>query len=168
LTIIVEGPKAPQLLYMNVEKELNEILSGVLEKYPHVFAVEARHSKQNHELIIDGDQLLGIYDIAEISREVNRLADERMPDENYSLEIASPGADSPILLLRQYPKHIGREFMVHLIDGNEFKGRLKSVDGNTLTFESFKNSKPKKNEEPEAIQVEFEQIKKAHIIISFK
>lgn len=153
---------------MNPEKELDEIITSVLDKHPGIFLVQATHKKQSHEYTIDGDKALGIYDVADVSREVNKLADERMPEENYHLEIGSPGADSPLLHLRQYPKHTGREFSVQTTDGREFSGKLISVDNDTLSFESFKSAKPKKNELPEIISLHFTDIKKANIIISFK
>lgn len=166
--MFVEGPKAPQLLYMNPVKELDEIVNAVLDLHPGIFLVEAKHNSQLHEYTIDGDKPLGIYDVADVSREVNRLADEKMPEEKYSLEIGSPGADSPLLHLRQYPKHIGREFSVTTSEDVTFKGKLTGTDGNSLTFESYKSAKPKKNELPETITLDFSNIKTAHIILSFK
>lgn len=164
----MRGLIAPQLLYMNVEKELNEIVAQVLENHKSVFLVQAIHKQKNHEIVIDGDLPLGIYDISAISREINQLADERMPEEEYSLDVASPGADSDILLLRQYPKHIGREFNVELKDATNFTGILKSVDGDLLEFEGFKTAKPKKKDLPEVSKVNFQEIKKTNIILSFK
>ncbi len=153
---------------MNVDRQLEEIVAKVLENHPGVFLVESRHIKTKHEFVIDGDQALGIYDISEIGRSVNHIADETMPDENYTLDICSPGADSDLKMLRQYPKHIGREFTVLLKDESTFNGHLKAVDGQILRFEYFQNAKPKKNETPVVSDIEFENIKKAHIILSFK
>ncbi|MCC6817701.1 MAG: hypothetical protein IT245_02260 [Bacteroidia bacterium] len=153
---------------MNVEYQLKAILTKVLEEHPNVFLVEAHHGNNTYEFVIDGDQPLGIYDISEIGRAINHIADETMPEENYTLDVLSPGADSDIKLLRQYPKHIGREFQVILSDESSFKGHLRAVDGNQLNFEYFENTKPKKNEMPITRTVDFENIKKAHIILSFK
>jgi ribosome maturation factor RimP len=164
----VEGLIGPQLLYMNVEKELNGIVAEVLENHSGVFLVQAIHKQKNHEIVIDGDLPLGIYDISAISREINQLADERMPEEEYSLDVASPGADSDLLLLRQYPKHIGREFNVLLKDETNIIGILKSVESEMLEFEGFKTAKPKKKDLPEVTKINYQEIKKANIILSFK
>jgi len=163
----VEGPKAPQLLYMNVENILDEIVSGVLASNPAVFIVEVKHGKKQHEYILDGDKPLGIYDIADLSREINKLADEQMPEENYNLEIASPGADSPIRLFRQLPKHVGRTFEVELNDESIFSGKLEKAEDGMLTF-SIIPEKKKKGQEAQILEIPFQNIKKAHIIISFK
>jgi len=138
---------------MNVQNQLEAIVAKVLEAHPHVFLVESIHGKQSHEFILDGDQALGIYDISEIGRAINHIADETMPEENYTLDVGSPGADSDIKLLRQYPKHIGK---------------LIAVNGNTLTIEHFISEKPKKSEKPVQTDIDYNQIKKANIILSFK
>lgn len=153
---------------MNIENQLEAIVSKVLEAYPHVFLVESHHGKNKHEFVIDGDNALGIYDISEIGRSINHIADETMPDANYTLDVTSPGADSDIKLLRQYPKHIGREFHVELKDETVFEGHLKSVENDKLVFEYFAGKKPKKNEAPIVQEVGFDNIQKAHIILSFK
>ncbi len=165
---MLRGLQAPQLLYMNVEKELNEIVNAVLADRSGIFLVETGRQQDNYEIVIDGDKPLGIYDISDISREINKIADERMPDEKYSLDICSPGADSDLRLIRQYPKHIGREFNLTLIDDTSMKGKLLAVENEILTFEAFKNPKPKRNEVPEIVKVKYSEIKKANIILSFK
>lgn len=153
---------------MNVQNQLEAIVAKVLEEHPHVFLVESIHSKQSHEFIIDGDQALGIYNISEIGRAINHIADETMPEENYTLDVGSPGADSDIKLLRQYPKHVGREFNIVLTDETKYKGKLIAVNGNTLTVEHFVSEKPKKSEKPVQTDIDYNQIKKANIILSFK
>lgn len=168
IKVLLRGLQAPQLLYMNVEKELNDIVARVLEAHEGIFLVEAIHNQQLHEVVIDGDKPLGIYDISAISREINQMADERMPEEAYSLDVASPGADSDLKLLRQYPKHVNREFSVTLKDESSFNGKLLAVEGDTLRFEYFKSPKPKKKDLPETMDLKHEDIKKANIILSFK
>ena len=153
---------------MNVEKELNEIVAKVLEAHPSVFLVQAIHNQKNHEISIDGDSALGIYDLSAISREINQIADERMPEEAYSLDIATPGAESDLLLLRQFPKHIGREFNVVLKNEQVIQAHLISVNDHTLEFEINRNAKNKKKNPIEILKINFEEINKANIILSFK
>ncbi len=154
---------------MSVAQTLNEILNKVLEEHPGVFLVEARHNQQAHEFILDGDEAIGIATISGISRSLNHFAEEQIPaEENYTIDVCSPGADSPLKLLRQFPKHVGRKFEISLADETIITGNLLSVDGETLTFEYFKSAKPKKNELMETLSVPYNQIKKATIILSFK
>jgi ribosome maturation factor RimP len=152
---------------MNVKQTLEDITADVLSRHEGIFLVELNQRQEHYEFVIDGDKAMGIYDISSLAREINKTADERMPEAQYSLDVASPGADSPLKMLRQYPKHIGREFQVKLDDGDNFKGRLTAVDDDKLVFE-IRKEKPKKNEAPEMVTVEFNQIKQANIILSFK
>lgn len=164
-----EGPKAPLLLYMSVDAILNQIVEQVLQEYPHVFLVKTTHHQTHHEYIIDGDQLLGIYDISEISRAINHKADEQLPDAHYELDVCSPGADSDIILIRQLPKHIGRSFHVVLKDDTTFNGQLTAVHDDTIVFSPEKpKNKKQAAEVPDSVSVTFNNIHKAHIILSFK
>lgn len=154
---------------MTDAQTLEEILGEVLKAHPAIFVVEAVHKDGHHEFILDGDQGIGIATIAEISRSLNHFAEERMPDnENYSIDVMSPGADSPIKQLRQYNKHIGRQFDVKCADGTAFKGYLRTVEGHILGFEIKPTGKVAKGAAAEQISIPFEQIKKATIILSFK
>lgn len=154
---------------MSVSQTLNEILNSVLIEHPNVFLVEAKHHQQSHEFILDGDQPLGIATISAISRSLNHFAEEQLAaEEVYTIDVCSPGADSPLKMLRQFPKHIGREFEIILTDDTTFKGHLTAVNNEELSFAYFKSAKPKKSEEKENISIPFNQIKKATIILSFK
>ncbi len=153
---------------MNVRQTLEFITADILSQHDGIFLVEVTQQQEHYEFVLDGDKAMGIYDISYFAKEINRAADERMPEAQYSLDVASPGADSPLKLLRQYPKHLGREFQVTLMDGNTLKGKLNNIDGEKLTFEYYKSIKPKKNEAPENVTIEFNQIKQANIILSFK
>jgi ribosome maturation factor RimP len=153
---------------MNVRQALEHITADILSQHDGIFMVEMNQKNEHYELILDGDKPMGIYDISYFAKEINRQADEQMPEAQYSLDVTSPGAESPLKLLRQYPKHIGREFRLLLTDGSILKGRLESIEGEKLTFAYYKNLKPKKNEAPEKVIIDFQQIKEANIILSFK
>jgi ribosome maturation factor RimP len=153
----------------NVAQTLDSILESVLKEHPGVFLVESRHRQQSHEFILDADQAIGIATISGISRSLNHFAEEQLPaEEMYDIDVCSPGADSPLKMLRQFPKHVGREFEVVQADDSVIKGKLISIEGENLVFEYFKSSKPKKNELKETISIPYNQIKKATIILSFK
>jgi ribosome maturation factor RimP len=161
----LRGLKAPHLLYMSVQEQLRGIVEEVLNEHPGIFLVEFNSNNQNYEIVLDGDHALGIYDISDISRSINHKADEMMPEESYSLDVTSPGADSDIKLLRQYPKHVNREFSVKLKNEETFTGKLLAVEGEELSFDKVVKIKPKKTEE---IKISFQNIQQANIILSFK
>lgn len=154
---------------MELKPQLKRILEDVLVNYEHIFLVDIHQHQNEFEFTLDGDQLLGIHDISSISRQFNKIADELLPEAEYSIDIATPGADSPIKLFRQYPKHVGREFQVTLnTDNQSFNGKLIAVEEPFLTFEFYKVEKPKKKDLPEQIKLTIDQIKQAQIILSFK
>lgn len=168
----MRGTKKPLTCFINmsnIKQQLESILSEILKENPHIFLVDIHQQDNNYEFILDGDELLGIYDISNVSRQLNRIADEQMPEAAYSLDVATPGADTPLKLLRQYPKHIGRSFSV---DANELEspieGKLIDIQENVLIFESQIKEKNKKKLNIITVQIPFENIKKAQIILSFK
>src|SRR4051812_12252451 len=125
----------------NVAQTLDSILESVLKEHPGVFLVESRHRQQSHEFILDADQAIGIATISGISRSLNHFAEEQLPaEEMYDIDVCSPGADSPLKMLRQFPKHVGREFEVVQADDSVIKGKLISIEGENLVFEYFKSS----------------------------
>ncbi len=65
------------------------------------------------EVFVDGDEGIGTDDLASVSRSLGFLLDtEGVVSGKYFLNVSSPGADRPLVLLRQYPKHIGRSLKV--------------------------------------------------------
>jgi len=65
---------------------------------------------------------------------------ENFIDENYILEISSPGLDRPLRTKQDYLRIKGKRIRVYtfaLIDGRkEFVGSLKTVDDNNITISS--------------------------------
>ena len=86
-----------------------------------------------------------------------------------SLEVGSPGATKPLLLPRQYLKHIGRTFKITLIDDTEVEAELTSADvqGITVKYEAVRKEGKKKIKEILTPTYPFEQIKKAVIKLKF-
>jgi ribosome maturation factor RimP len=102
-----------------------------------VFKVE--HRSRIVQVQIDTDAGVTIDTCAVISRELGPLIDTVEGLQGpYRLEVTSPGADKPLRMLRQYPRHVGRPFKLKLRSGDgtkPFRGRLSAVQGSTLTFE---------------------------------
>lgn len=77
---------------------------------------------------------LTIDDCAELSRRVSDRLDEADPiDEEYRLEVSSPGIDRPLTRLQDYADWQGHEARITLaekLDGQkQFKGELVGVEG---------------------------------------
>jgi ribosome maturation factor RimP len=114
------------------------------------------------ELFIDGESKLSVDDCAMVSREINsKIEIEELIPDSYRLEVSSPGTDKPLKFLKQYPKHINRNFEVTYKndDGlmNKITAKLIKVENDFLVF-NFKNNE---------IKLNFQEITKAKVIISF-
>lgn len=135
----------------------------------HHFLVELRLSPNNGLLtvLLDGDEGVSIDYCAQVSRSLGEKLDEMEELGKYVLEVSSPGADAPLRLLRQYPKHIGRKLKLKLSDETVFEGTLTAVKGDKLSFLYAYKEKGKKAETREK-GISFAEIKEAKVIISFK
>jgi ribosome maturation factor RimP len=119
-------------------------------------------------VVLDGDAGVSIEDCADLSRKLSESLDT-LPemDENYLLEVTTPGLDQPLKLHRQFKKNIGRVLKIKLKEENKpAEGMLTMVTDNTITL-SQKSGKGKKAEEKD-ITIPFETIDKAFVTVSFK
>lgn len=146
-------------------KQLRDICDSVADEHGFLFIDAAlRGSKQLPviEVFIDGDNALSIEDCATVSAAIHtRLEAESSLNSNFRLEVSSPGTDRPLQYLRQYPKHVSRNFSVQYEAGGQtasLQGKLTAVNGTVLTFRLKDGSET---------AIEFERIIKAKVLISF-
>jgi ribosome maturation factor RimP len=116
---------------------------------------------------LDGDNGVSIEDCAELSRKLSEQLDaDTLVDENYILEVSTPGLDQPLKLFRQYKKNIGRVLKVKLTNEiNSTEGTLVSVTEVDITL-SQKLGKGKKSEE-KVSTIPFSSIEKVFVTVSF-
>ncbi|MCZ7609418.1 MAG: hypothetical protein M5U17_04570 [Ignavibacterium sp.] len=113
------------------------------------------------EVFVDAEKNVSADDLAEMSRELNEIIEsENLIKESYRLEVSSPGVDRPLKFLKQYPKHLNRNFeVVYKTADSEakFTGKLTSVERDELTFQTKDKN----------ILIKFNQIIEAKVLISF-
>lgn len=112
------------------------------------------------EIFIDGENAITTDDCMKVSRLIEKAIDSENLFKNYRLDVSSPGVDRPLKYLVQYNKHINRKFEVSYKEDDKIKkftGKLIRIDGNQLYFQE-------KNQE---IKINFEDIVKAKVLISF-
>ncbi|KOF04038.1 hypothetical protein OB69_03325 [Roseivirga seohaensis subsp. aquiponti] len=118
-------------------------------------------------VLLDSDSGFNIDDCADLSRAIsNEMETEAIMDDPYILEVSSPGLDHPLKLKRQYQKNVGRELKLVLTDSSIVKGKLIEVCENTIKFE--KEVKEKKKIGSELVEINFDTIEKANVLVSFK
>jgi ribosome maturation factor RimP len=118
-------------------------------------------------VIIDGDKGVTIEMCAKVSRALaNGLDESGLIDDNYTLEVTTPGLDHPLKLKRQYPKNVGRGFKVHTKDKTQVQGKLMEVDEERIVLQQQVGEG--KKAEVKTMEIPFEQIEKAFVMVSFK
>ncbi len=137
----------------------------IQDKDLYIVEVVVSESKIRRKVsvFLDADQGITIDQCTEVSRKLGHELEEVI-EEAFTLEVSSPGADSPLKLERQFVKNIGRSLRILMLDGTELKGKLSGVDGGKIHIET----EAKKKVKSEAVTLNMAEIKEAKVIISFK
>ncbi|WP_329380854.1 ribosome maturation factor RimP [Streptomyces sp. NBC_01716] len=116
-------------------------------------------------IVVDSDDGVDLDACAELSRTISTTLDETdaMGEDEYQLEVTSPGADRPLTERRHYERAVGRLAKIQLHEGDEFVARVLAVDeaGVDLEVPGVKGRKPT------ARRVEFASIAKARVELEF-
>ena len=132
--------KSPLFILKMLEKKVKDLLKKALEERQDLFLINLTISQDNQiKVVIDGDHGVLVEDCMFISRAIEHNLDRE--EEDFSLEVASSGAASPLEHTRQYKKNIGRILNVKTSQ-NEFEGKLTQVDENGVLLE-WKAREPK-------------------------
>ncbi len=133
-----------------------------------LFIIDMHISPQNQiDITIDGDSYVSIDDCVEVSRYVESFLDR--DKEDFSLQVSSPDAAKPLILPRQYYKHIGKEFLIRNIDDKEVAGVLEKADVEkiVLAYQIKEKNGKKKVIINKVEEIPFQQIKSAKIKLKF-
>mgnify|MGYP002353330694 CR=1 FL=1 len=144
------------------EKIINIVTETVAKNGFFLIELIIRGLEKNRiiEVYIVGEKDISADDCAFVSREIDQQL-EALTEFPYRLDVSSPGVDRPLKFLKQYPKHLNRNFEVSYFQNDETKklsGKLIALEGEELTF-LINNQAEKK--------VNFNKIKKAKVTISF-
>jgi ribosome maturation factor RimP len=147
-----------------VEKGLAEL------EFADTFLVDVKIKNNLIEIFLDSDESVNFLKCQKLSRWLEAIFDENKAfGESYTLEVSSAGVGSPLKMLRQYHKNIGRIIDIKYGDGKSCKGLLKKVEGNMISVEyETKVKEGKKNKKVIVIdEIKFEDIIESRIKISF-
>ncbi|MFC9296333.1 ribosome maturation factor RimP [Streptomyces sp. NPDC057011] len=116
-------------------------------------------------IIVDSDEGVELDACAELSREVSDRLDESdvMGEDEYVLEVSSPGADRPLTEHRHYVRATGRLVKFQLAEGGELIARILDVDDEGLDLEV----PGVKGRKATARRIAFTDIAKARVEIEF-
>ncbi|MCI5535332.1 MAG: ribosome maturation factor RimP [Lentihominibacter sp.] len=132
------------------KKKITEIVEEMLED----FLRQEGYELYNAEFVKEGrdwflrvyidktvtDEYVGTEDCEKVSRFLSEKLDEEDPiEQNYYLEVSSPGMDRPLLKRSHYERYIGREVEIRLYKGKDgtknIQGVLKDITGDDITVE---------------------------------
>lgn len=96
---------------MTFKEKVADLLNKALEERPSLFLIEFSISSANKITVtLDGDNGVNLQDCIDVSRAIEHNLDRE--EEDFSLEVASGGAASPLKMPRQFKKNIGRTLSV--------------------------------------------------------
>ncbi len=143
-------------------KTIWEITEGTFED-ENLFVVDISIStgrSQKVTILLDGDNGVSIDDCSRVSRAVGHEIEERdLIKNSYTLDVGSPGVDTPLKSERQFRKNTGRKLKVKLSDGSTVKGVLHSVDQDSIELASKKGK--------EKSRITFNDIEWAKVQVTF-
>jgi len=155
---------------MTFKNKVQEALDAALFEREHLFLIDFTINDANKiSVVLDGDFGVNLQDCIDVSRAVEGNLDRE--EQDFSLEVASAGVSSPLKLVRQYKKNIGRTIKVKTISSEEIEAKLVIADDEKITLE-WQAREPKKigkgkETVDKKLELSYENIKEAVVIISF-
>ena len=144
------------------------VLEGLLDK-PSVFLIDLTITDSFKIIVnLDGDNGVALQDCIDISRAIENNLDRE--EQDFSLEVASVGVGSPLKMVRQYKKNVGRTLIVKLAT-ETIEAELVEANDNFIIL-SWKAREPKKvGKGKETVQkrqeIPYTEIKEAIVTVTF-
>jgi ribosome maturation factor RimP len=154
---------------MGFKEQVRQLIEQALETNTSLFLVDMSiNDSFKITITIDGDQGVALQDCIDLSRAVENNLDREAQD--YSLEVASFGVGSPLKLVRQYYKNIGRTLIVKTNE-EKIEAELTQAtdDFITLSWESREQKKIGKGKETvlNTVEIKYSDIKEAIVTVTF-
>ncbi|MCV9934045.1 ribosome assembly cofactor RimP [Flavobacterium sp. LS1R47] len=154
---------------MTFKEKVNVLIAeGLLEK-PSIFLIDLTITDAFKIIVsLDGDNGVLLQDCIDVSRAIENNLDRE--EQDFSLEVASVGVGSPLKMVRQYKKNIGRTLIVNT-NGEKIEAEL--VDANEdfiiLSWEAREPKKLGKGKETvqKEQQIPYTEIKEAIVTVTF-
>jgi ribosome maturation factor RimP len=95
---------------------VENLLENALKERPDLFLIDFSVGSDNHiKIVIDGDKGVLVEDCMFVSRAIEHNIDRE--EHDFSLEVFSAGATTPLVHERQYKKNVGRTLAVKTNSG---------------------------------------------------
>lgn len=150
-----------------------EIISELVKKKlegTDLFLVDIHVSPTNNiRILIDNENGVTVQDCVVLSRALEEILNR--DEEDFQLEVSSPGLSEPLKVLQQYEKNIGRDIEVITKEGQKHKGRLIELTDKGLVMEELVKVKSgKKRPEIKTVKnnFDFNFISSTKVLVSYK
>ena len=138
----------------------SETITALIEQHikeTDIFVVEVSVKAGNSIRVhVDRPDGISIDECVQISRFLNESLDR--DEEDYSLEVSSPGLGGPLRVKQQYQKYLSHPIDVLFSDGIRTTGKLLSVSDKGFVL---------KGKEGGEQEISFDEVKTVKAIISF-
>lgn len=164
------GQKVPSFYTKMFKDKVKKLVNKGLEERQDLFLLDLKVSEDNAIMvIIDGDNGVLVEDCMFISRAIEHNLDRE--EQDFSIEVTSAGATSPLINNRQYKKNIGRLLAVKTKDNQSFEAKLTNCDNEGIFLE-WKTKEPKPVGKGKVVvkkqaKIEFDTILEAQVVIKF-
>ena len=154
---------------MTFKEKVNTLLAEALLEKPSIFLIYLTFTDAFKVIVIlDGDNGVALQDCIDVSRTVDNNLDRE--EQDYSLEVASVGVGSPLKMIRQYKKNVGRTLIVKTVS-EIIEAELVEANDDfvILSWEAREPKKIGKGKETvqKELQLPYADIKEAIVTVTF-
>lgn len=154
---------------MTFKEKVTDLLNEGLKEKPSIFLIDLTITDAFKIIVtLDGDNGVQLQDCIDVSRAIEHNLDRE--EQDFSLEVASVGVGSPLKLVRQYKKNIGRMLIVKLAEA-VIEAELVEANDEFITL-AWEAREPKKiGKGKETVQkrqeIAYKDIKEAIVTVIF-
>jgi len=154
---------------MTFKEKVGQLLEDILKEKVSLFLVDVTISDSYKVTItLDDDNGVNLQDCIDVSRAIENNLDRE--EQDFSLEVASVGVGSPLKLIRQYKKNVGRMLIVKLAT-TKIEAELIEANDESITL-AWEAREPKKiGKGKETVQkkqvILYSEIKEAIVTVTF-
>ncbi len=150
------------------QQAIEDFVNAQLTGTEDVFLVEVKVIPGNNiKVFLDADNGITIEKCIKVNRTLyNQIEEsELFPNNDFSLEVSSPGVEEPLKLHRQYKKNIGRTVEVTMNDETKKEGKLTVVSEDEIIIEQ--KAGEGKRSVIQTTNILFNQVKHTKVLVTF-
>ena len=130
---IERGRKVPSFYRKMLRNIIEKELENCLKNREDLFLIDMDIALDNSiKIVIDGDNGVTVEDCIYVSRSIEHNIDR--DEHDFSLEVTSSGAVTPLSSIRQYIKNIGRILVVKTKDDLKYEAKLVNANSNQISL----------------------------------